>query len=122
MKPEVTFFGVLYDVRMKRDGGGRVQIDFGGDAFEEVVDLMRYFKENAVSVAICLAPYSESNQDQSDQTNQLGIEEYLGKTPEPSIETGRSLPDSIRKRALEALEANSPDKTPNPGLDDLRDE
>lgn len=88
MKPQVQFFGTLYDVRIKRDGGGRVQIDFGGDAFSEIKELMTYFKENAISVAICLAPYIENqNQDQSDQTTQIDLEEYLDKKAEDGPET-----------------------------------
>jgi hypothetical protein len=76
MKSQVVFCGTLYDVRAKRDGGGRVQLDFGRDAFEEVIEMMRFFKENAVSVAICLAPYKDRQVD----INQIDIEEYLKVT------------------------------------------
>jgi hypothetical protein len=53
----VSFLGELYDVRMKRNGGGRLTIDFGGDAFEEILRVQRFFKDNNISVAMALEPY-----------------------------------------------------------------
>lgn len=55
----VSFCGILYKVEMKRDGGGRLTLDFGRDAFDEIVRVQRYFVDNNVSVAIALEPYSE---------------------------------------------------------------
>jgi hypothetical protein len=73
----VKFTGQLYDIRMKRHGGGRVTIDFGGDAFEEMLEVQRFFKDNNINIAMALVPYQEPNQDQPDQSTQIEIEEYL---------------------------------------------
>lgn len=62
-KGVIKFFGTLYDVRAKRDGGGRVQIDFGGDAFEGVIEMMRLLKNNHVSIAVALAAYTDLRLD-----------------------------------------------------------
>ncbi len=35
-KMAASFKGALYDVRTKRDGGGRISIDFGADSLEAV--------------------------------------------------------------------------------------
>lgn len=35
-KVGAQFVGQLYDVRTKRDGGGRIQIDFGADGLSEI--------------------------------------------------------------------------------------
>jgi hypothetical protein len=49
-----TFVGDLYDCRTKKDGGGRLQIDFGADALAEIQWLQKVaaFRGGAFQIAI----------------------------------------------------------------------
>lgn len=53
-----SFTGQIYDIRTKKDGGGRIQIDFGGDALEAIqfIQMMSVKKNASFEVAIVLLP------------------------------------------------------------------
>jgi len=58
----IQFSAVLYDVRTKRDGGGRIQLDFGVDALPAILELQKLNAKGDISLALAVAPYRE-NQD-----------------------------------------------------------
>ena len=63
MAKVVNFVGQLYKVECKRDGGGRLTIDFGRDAFEEILKVQRFFVDANFSVAMALAPLDQRIQE-----------------------------------------------------------
>lgn len=51
-----SFEAVLYDVRVKRDGGGRVQLDFGTDALQAIQHLQQLSASGDVVLQIGVVP------------------------------------------------------------------
>jgi hypothetical protein len=57
----IEFCGVLYDVRTKRDGGGRIQIDFGADSLLAVVELQKLNAMGDINLGIAIVPFRGDN-------------------------------------------------------------
>ena len=57
----VKFFGQLHSVKSNRSGGGRLEMDFGRDALEAVIQLHRFFAENNIEVAVALVPVVDTS-------------------------------------------------------------
>ena len=58
----IQFAAVLYDVRTKRDGGGRIQLDFGVDALPAILELQKLNAAGDISLALAVVP-SRNPQD-----------------------------------------------------------
>ena len=56
MSKIVKFIGQLHNVKISRPGQGRIELDFGRDAFEEIIEIQRFFKDNNIEVAVILTP------------------------------------------------------------------
>lgn len=54
-----NFVVQLYDVRTKKDGGGRLQLDFGVDALAEIQKLQRWNGTGGCNFALAVVPYRE---------------------------------------------------------------
>lgn len=52
----VAFRATLYDIRVKRDGGGRVQFDFGADALPSIQEIMAMNGTGDICFFLCLVP------------------------------------------------------------------
>lgn len=50
----VDFSAVLYDVRTKRDGGGRLTLDFGRDALQEIQYVQKMASQGDVVFQIAI--------------------------------------------------------------------
>lgn len=59
-KVGASFIGQIYDIRTKRDGGGRIQIDFGADALEEIQFAQKFASTTGCSFQIALVPLRQS--------------------------------------------------------------
>jgi hypothetical protein len=53
-----TFTGQVYDIRTKKDGGGRISIDFGSDGLEAVqfIQMIASKKGGNFEIAVVFAP------------------------------------------------------------------
>lgn len=51
-----SFQAVLYDVRVKRDGGGRLQLDFGADSLVAIQHLQQLSASGDVVLQIGVVP------------------------------------------------------------------
>jgi hypothetical protein len=51
-----TFTAQLYDVRTKKDGGGRIQIDFGADALEEIQKIQKANGTGGINFEVAMVP------------------------------------------------------------------
>lgn len=47
----------LYEVKTKRDGGGRLVLDFGVDSLQDILELQRLNAQGDVNLAIAIVPY-----------------------------------------------------------------
>lgn len=61
-EPGVTFVSQVYDVRTKKDGGGRMQIDFGLDAMEAVQWIQRVAAMKNVSFMVSFVPIKKQGE------------------------------------------------------------
>ncbi len=55
-KEGVTFVGQIYDVRTKKDGSGRIQIDFSADAIDDIQIAQRMSMKQNLCWQIALVP------------------------------------------------------------------
>jgi hypothetical protein len=69
-KVGASFQGQIYDVRTKRDGGGRIAIDFGMDGLEEIQWAQKVAAKNGCSFQIALVPVP-------DRVINCGHEEFI---------------------------------------------
>jgi len=60
-KPGAVFIGQIYDVRTKRDGSGRIQIDFSMDAIDEIQWAQNLALKKNCNFQIAMVPLN--NQD-----------------------------------------------------------
>lgn len=56
MEQVIRFIGQLYDVRTKRDGGGRITIDFGAESLEQIMELQRANAAGDTNLAFAVVP------------------------------------------------------------------
>ncbi len=49
----------IYDIKVKRDGGARIQLDCGNDSIEGVQALLGVLASGDLNLAAVLVPYSE---------------------------------------------------------------
>lgn len=79
----------LYDVRTRKDGGGRIQLDFGADSIEAVMAIQRLNSIGDTSFAIALVPIHQN------ESFDVGIFSE-GKTSdtEPDPEQSTESPDT----------------------------
>ena len=56
-RPLFSFYGQLYDIRTKRDGGGRLQLDFNGDCLIPIQQLQQCQINGDVNLAIAIVPF-----------------------------------------------------------------
>lgn len=67
MSEAITFTAQLYDIKTRRDGGGRVQLEFGADAMHAIVKLMALNASGDTNLGIAIVPIgSNSNHDESE--------------------------------------------------------
>jgi hypothetical protein len=62
-KEGATFVGQLYDVRTKRDGGGRISIDFGADGLSDIQWVQRVNAAKGCNFQIALVPMPHGSVD-----------------------------------------------------------
>lgn len=55
-----SFTCVLYDVRVKRDGGGRLQLDFGADALAAIQYLQQLSASGDIVLQVGVVPLPRS--------------------------------------------------------------
>lgn len=62
-KQGAVFVGQIYDVRTKRDGGGRIAIDFGADGLDDIhwAQKMASAKGCNFQIALVPLPHGEIN-------------------------------------------------------------
>jgi len=70
-----TFIGQLYDIKTKRDGGGRMSIDFGADGLEEVQWIQKVAAARGCSFQIALVPTPNGRDGFIPEPNMDGIVE-----------------------------------------------
>ena len=51
-----TFTVQLYDIRTKKDGGGRIQLDFGAEALEEIQKVQKANGTGGINFQLALVP------------------------------------------------------------------
>lgn len=51
-----SFVGEIYDIRTKRDGGGRISIDFGADGLEEIQYAQKLAAQGGCVFQVALVP------------------------------------------------------------------
>lgn len=56
-KKGAVFVAQVYDVRTKKDGGGRIQLDFGADGLEEIQWAQRIASLRGCSFMVSLVPF-----------------------------------------------------------------
>lgn len=59
-KQGAVFVGQIYDIRTKKDGGGRISIDFGLDGLEEIQWAQKIGAATNCSFEIALVPLRQS--------------------------------------------------------------
>lgn len=57
MSDAITFVAQLYDLKTRRDGGGRIQLDFGADAMPAIVQLLGLNASGDTNLGIAIVPY-----------------------------------------------------------------
>lgn len=55
-----SFTGQVYDIRTKKDGGGRIQIDFGADALDEIQWAQQLATKKGCLFQVALVPLKQS--------------------------------------------------------------
>lgn len=72
-----SFVAQLYDIRTKRDGGGRIALDFGADGLEAVQFIQKlatYGGDCNFSVAIVALPHGQTNSlDPDPETGEIPL-------------------------------------------------
>lgn len=63
---QITFVGQLWKVETRRDGGGRLILDFGADALGAILELQKLNAIGETSLGIAIVPYGGSQQDSAD--------------------------------------------------------
>lgn len=66
----------LYDIKTRRDGGGRVQFEFGADAMHAIAQLMALNASGDTNLAIALVPYSN---EQTAKHNDESVDPETGE-------------------------------------------
>lgn len=65
MSEPIQFYAQLFDIKTRRDGGGRVQLEFGADAMHAIVKLMALNASGDTNLALAIVPISGgSNNDE----------------------------------------------------------
>lgn len=59
-KQGAVFIGQIYDIRTKKDGGGRISIDFGLDGLEEIQWAQKIGAATNCSFQIALVPLRQT--------------------------------------------------------------
>jgi hypothetical protein len=79
-----VFTAQLYDIRTKRDGGGRMALDFGADSLEAVQFIQKLAAKGEVNfqVAMVLLPPYQPSYRPEEETKEY--EEYDSDEHEPS--------------------------------------
>jgi hypothetical protein len=70
MKEGAVFIGQIYDVRTKRDGSGRIQIDFSMDALEDIQWAQKISLTKNCNFQVALVPLDRNNQYVVDSTSE----------------------------------------------------
>jgi len=76
MSETIQFTAQLYDIKTRRDGGGRVQLEFGADAMHAIVKLMALNASGDTNLAIALVPYRN---DQTAHHNDESVDPETGE-------------------------------------------
>jgi hypothetical protein len=58
MRP-LQIIAQLYEVKTKRDGGGRLVLDFGVDSLPDILELQKMNASGDVNLAIAIVPYGQ---------------------------------------------------------------
>ena len=61
MSDVIRFVGQLHDCRTRRDGGGRLTIDFGADALGEILKLQTANANGDTNLAFAIVPVREES-------------------------------------------------------------
>lgn len=56
-RPVFSFYGEIYKIETKRDGGGRVQIDFNGECLEAIHAIQRLQVRGDINFALAMVPF-----------------------------------------------------------------
>lgn len=62
-----TFVATVYDVRIKRDGGGRIALDFGLDGLEDVQLAQTIAAKKNCAFQIAMVPIQHQNHYSDDE-------------------------------------------------------
>lgn len=65
MSDAITFTAQLFDIKTRRDGGGRVQLEFGADAMHAIVKLMALNASGDTNLGIAVVPIGSGNNEQA---------------------------------------------------------
>lgn len=76
MNQIVQFVAQIYDVRTKRDGGGRLQLDFGVDALPAILELQRLNAAGDINLALAIVPHGKEQYPEKDDER---IDEATGE-------------------------------------------
>ncbi len=73
MAEPITFTGQLFDIKTRRDGGGRVQIEFGADAMAAIAELMHLNAVGQTNLGIAIVPvvggYNQGDNHRDEQVD-----------------------------------------------------
>ncbi len=79
MSNAITFTAQLYDIKTRRDGGGRVQLEFGADAMHAIVKLMALNASGDTNLGIAIVPISGGSNDDEPERYSERVDEETGE-------------------------------------------
>lgn len=76
-RPVFEFTGQINKVTTKRDGGGRVELDFGGESIVPIQMIQQLQCQGEVNFAIVMAPWFPAK---GERRPKISVEHYLDDT------------------------------------------
>lgn len=79
MSEPIKMIVQLFDIKTRRDGGGRIQLEFGADSMMQVAELMKLNALGDTNLAIALVPvgaqteqpHAYQNEDVDPETGEI---------------------------------------------------
>ena len=65
MSKPITFTAQLFDIKTRRDGGGRVQLEFGAESMQAIAELMALNATGETNLGVAIVPVVNSYAEQS---------------------------------------------------------
>lgn len=79
MSEPIQFFAQLFDIKTRRDGGGRLQLEFGADAMHAIVKLMSLNASGHTNLALAIVPVTGSGDNKQTERYSESVDEETGE-------------------------------------------